>query len=572
MFPKKKKQEDLFIPIEEEGLFPDTESGTDPQDPKSTTKKLPGWVIIPIIGAVIAIAAAGSALFGTSDSSTSQSLAVTTVKTGTVQEIYNSSGTIESENTKTYYSPVTAPILSCNAKVGNAVRSGDLLVTFDTTNLERDNQQAQLTLQSSRNTSTATRAQNAKAIDAANAANAAAAEQANALAEQVNTLAGQVNAAADAFRKNQEAADAQNTANAQMRAELQKTIDENTQILSQMQNVIDRVETGYAGRRTEYDALKQKKAENPSYQYTEAELALIQAFDSYDLAQEEKAAAQTRLNAANAQLAGISDIPIDDAGYTQLKARYEEVYAQWVAAREAAGSPVSDTGMTSAELENLNISDNLAELAALSPAELVAKGKEGMKADMNGVIASVETQTGNTATQGLAMFTIASTDQVRVRLELSPDDYGRLKEGLTASVTIGEKTYTGTLSKIDKIALKNEKGNSVIGADVHINNPDADICIGATAKVSMTIAKSEDVLVVPSEVINTSSDGDFVYVIENGFVREKPVETGTSSTTQTEIRSGLKKGDQVVSDLNVEIKAGMKATAAEASSKKDSTP
>ena len=70
-----------------------------------------------------------------------------------IKEVYNSSGTIESENTKTYYSPVTAPIANLNAKVGQIVQAGDLLVTFDTTNLERDNQQAQLNLQSAYNTS-----------------------------------------------------------------------------------------------------------------------------------------------------------------------------------------------------------------------------------------------------------------------------------------------------------------------------------------------------------------------------------------------------------------------------------
>ena len=79
----------------------------------------------------------------------------------------------------------------------------------------------------------------------------------------------------------------------------------------------------------------------------------------------------------------------------------------------------------------------------------------------------------------------------------------------------------------------------------------------------MTVSEANDVLVVPTEVINTSSDGDFVYVIENGTVLKKPVELGTASTTQIEIKSGLKKGDKVVNDLNVDIKEGMKAVAAE---------
>ena len=46
-------------------------------------------------------------------------------------------------------------------------------------------------------------------------------------------------------------------------------------------------------------------------------------------------------------------------------------------------------------------------------------------------------------------------------------------------------------------------------------------------------------------------------------MKERPVELGTVSTTHTEIKSGLKEGDKVVNDLNVDIKEGMKAVAVE---------
>ena len=106
----------------------------------------------------------------------------------------------------------------------------------------------------------------------------------------------------------------------------------------------------------------------------------------------------------------------------------------------------------------------------------------------------------------------------------------------------------------------------VIGAQIHINNPDENLCIGATAKVRMTVAESKDVLVVPTSVVNASTDGDFVYVIRNGRVAEQKVELGISSATQVEIVSGLKEGDQVVSDLNVDITPGMRAIPQEVTS------
>ena len=563
MFSKKKNtQEEHFdttdILLEDD--FPDEEAGTSSKPPK---KKLPAWVIVPIL-AVLLLGAFGLSKLtgGSKEASASSTLKVTEVKKGNVKEVYNSTGTIESENTKTYYSPVSAPIKECNAEVGKTVKSGDLLVTFDTTDLERSNEQAQLNLQSSLNTSQAARAQNAQAIDAANAASAQAAETANALADTVNALAAQVNTAYEQYQTNLALAGTQAQEIQAKREQLNAVIAENTKTVSYNQSIIDSIDSGYSGGRAQIAELE-SKGEDLTPQEKELLTSLKAVFQDYDNAVSARNAAQAAIDDANSQLNSLVDPNVDDAGYTALKAQYDEAYAQWQSAYTAAGGSSASVGMSAAELNNLDISDNLAELAALSPEELLEKGKEGMKADMDGVIASVDALQTNMATQGVALFTIASTENVRVKIEVSPDDYEKMKTGSAVSIKVGEHTYQGTLTETNKIAVKNEKGTPVIGAKIHISNPDENICIGATAKITMTVAKSDNVLIVPNEVINASSDGDFVYVVGNGVVKERPVELGTVSTTHTEIKSGLKEGDKVVNDLNVDIKEGMKAVAVE---------
>lgn len=555
MFSKKKREQDKDLDtiitetLEEDAVHDeDSYELEDSGAANPPRKKLPGWVIIPVIAVLAVIIIAVSFLSKGNDSGKGTPLQVSKVTTGDVREIYNASGKIESENTKTYYSPVTAPIAKCNAVVGNAVKSGELLVSFDTTNLERDNQQAQLTLKSSLNGSLVAKAQNAKAIDAANAANAQAAEQANQLADKVNELAAQVDAAYAKYQENLAAAEAAAPDQAKLKAEI--VAQQN--IIQINDAVIQKITDSYGNNFPDLDAALAK----PDEEKNNDDLAIIQ----YHEAKTEIAKANEIINKITPQ---IKDGPVDDAGYNELNAQLETVYAQWEAAYNAASAPSADAGMSSAELEGLVISDNLAELTALSPAELVAKGKEGMAADMDGVIASVGLLETNTATQGMAMFTVASTEKVRVKIEVSPDDYDKIKVGNKAEITIGQYKYQGTLTKVNKIALNNEKGNPVIGAEIHIDNPDENVCIGAAAKISMTVAESSDVLLVPTEVINTSSEGDFVYVIKDGVVKKKPVELGTASTTKIEVKSGLKKGDQVVNDLNVDIKDGMKATASE---------
>lgn len=556
MFSKKKREQDKDLDtiitetLEEDAVHDeDSYELEDSGAANPPRKKLPGWVIIPVIAVLAVIIIAVSFLSKGNDSGKGTPLQVSKVTTGDVREIYNASGKIESENTKTYYSPVTAPIAKCNAVVGNTVKSGELLVSFDTTNLERDNQQAQLTLKSSLNGSLVAKAQNAKAIDAANAANAQAAEQANQLADKVNELAAQIEETTHELEASQP----------QIK-ELSEIVSEDTATVNTYQSVINNVKFNYLGSFASLEIALAK----PDEEKTADDLATIKAlspiFNEYNEAVNQLPDAQKKLEDDSSELELLTSKNTDIAN---LQAQHESVYAQWEAAYNAASAPSADAGMSSAELEGLVISDNLAELTALSPAELVAKGKEGMAADMDGVIASVGLLETNTATQGMAMFTVASTEKVRVKIEVSPDDYDKIKVGNKAEITIGQYKYQGTLTKVNKIALNNEKGNPVIGAEIHIDNPDENVCIGAAAKISMTVAESSDVLLVPTEVINTSSEGDFVYVIKDGVVKKKPVELGTASTTKIEVKSGLKKGDQVVNDLNVDIKDGMKATASE---------
>lgn len=114
---------------------------------------------------------------------------------------------------------------------------------------------------------------------------------------------------------------------------------------------------------------------------------------------------------------------------------------------------------------------------------------------------------------------------------------------------------------MNKIAVNNEKGNPVIGATLHIDNPDDQIIIGVSAKATLNVAEAKNVLCLSNEVVNTGTEGDFVYVIENGVVKKKNVELGISSNNSVEVKSGLKEGDVVVTNASSDLREGTKATA-----------
>ncbi|MDE6911697.1 MAG: hypothetical protein K2P44_14710, partial [Lachnospiraceae bacterium] len=118
--------------------------------------------------------------------------------------------------------------------------------------------------------------------------------------------------------------------------------------------------------------------------------------------------------------------------------------------------------------------------------------------------------------------------------------------GQPAEITISGKTYSGTVSKINHVAEANSSGTPMVAARVHIDNPDEDIFLGIEAKLKILTAREENVLQTPVEAVNVDSQGEFCYLIENGMLAKKYIETGISSETYIQIKDGLTENQQIV--------------------------
>jgi multidrug efflux pump subunit AcrA (membrane-fusion protein) len=70
--------------------------------------------------------------------------------------------------------------------------------------------------------------------------------------------------------------------------------------------------------------------------------------------------------------------------------------------------------------------------------------------------------------------------------------------------------------------------------------------IGDTATVTRLLARRENVVVLPRDVVHTYLGRDFVQVLENGQMRERTVQLGVQTSTEVEIVSGLSAGEEVL--------------------------
>ena len=522
-------------------------------------------VVIVCIG-VIAVFGKGS---GTEE--TSASVEAVTAEVGDVTQEVDASGTVESNETKTYFSPVNAKIDKMDFEVGDSVKKGTQLITYNLEELEKEDQKAELNQKSGELDYENTVKKSNKAVDK-QAAAAASVDELQAMVDSQEAYVydlkeqlsqAQLDAQNDAQAQVEQAQEEAQEAAQQAKEEYEAQMEEYSENVAAAKEALTKAEAKVQ------ECLKAKREAERAYKKDPDNSALSSALDEatydYEDAVAAKTDAQSNLQEVKAQIptmdtdstamTGGSEtgttvmVDTSDLEVAIEQASSDLAELQSELATKKAEAEADPNALTEEEKEKMKITNNLAEMETKTAKELVIEGKKGIQAEFNGVISDSKVVEGATTTQGMEMFTIKSLDNVSVDLNISKYDYDKLDEGQKAVITIGDYTYKGTVTKISRIATPNEKGAATISVSVDIDNPDDNIFIGVDAKATIHAKEAKNVVTVPVEVVNIGKEGSFCYVIEDGVIVKKNVKTGISSDTKVEIKKGLKKGDQVLTDI-----------------------
>ena len=427
---------------------------------------------------------------------------VTTVSVsrGDVEATITTSGKVESDVEKIYYTEISGNIGAVPVKQGQAVKSGDVLLHFSEETLNIANKDATAASMSSESTYN----------DAMNQASKTQAKYTEATVN-LEVLEQQITDY-KAFVKEQE-------------RKYEDTRNKKKADLSALGLEL---------------ALKEADGEDVTEEMAEYQYLLETVDMSKDLVEIQRT--------------------IDDA--KEILGNLEEYEAEMKSQKSATEDNVMSADTKEAKAMT-NEAEQLKQAQTLNYASNVA---DGLKADMDGIVTELKVTEGAPVTAGTALVTVASNSQVHVTVNLSKSDLAKVEEGQKADVTIAGTKYEGTVSFINHMAVTNANNMPVVEAQIAITNADEEIYLGVEAKVVIYAQKSEDVLLVPVEAVNSDKNGDFVYVVENGIVVRKDVVTGVSSDIYIEIVSGLNENDQVMTEISLDITEGMEVTVMTAAS------
>lgn len=194
---------------------------------------------------------------------------------------------------------------------------------------------------------------------------------------------------------------------------------------------------------------------------------------------------------------------------------------------------------------------------------------KGWKAEFSGVITTCDIEEGGQTTALSTGLTLENMKKRVVTISLGEYDVHKVKEGMAATVKTAYGTYDGVVASIAPTATGGSQGsmldsvgsmagisglssltNSGAGVEckVVVDHPDENIIVGFDADVEIVTGTYTDVPCVPIESIVLEKEGTYVYLYnpEEETVTKTKIETGATSDTSYEIKSGLSIGDQIV--------------------------
>lgn len=156
---------------------------------------------------------------------------------------------------------------------------------------------------------------------------------------------------------------------------------------------------------------------------------------------------------------------------------------------------------------------------------------------------------------GTIVAVIGDLDRPVFRGSVDEIDVGRLREGMTASLTLGALPDAPLRGKVVEIGLRARRQDGAARFDVRIaveQPPDGVVLrAGFSAVAEVELLRADDVVVVPERVLRYRAGRPWVEVEAAGGVEPRDLELGVADGLLVEVRSGLAVGERVVEPSGV---------------------
>jgi membrane fusion protein, multidrug efflux system len=174
-------------------------------------------------------------------------------------------------------------------------------------------------------------------------------------------------------------------------------------------------------------------------------------------------------------------------------------------------------------------------------------GKTSVFAPATGRIEQKQVSKGDYVTPGKALFQIATSELLRVRLPFPETVAAKIQPGQSVILMSPLAANKPLEAKIEEIRALVGTSNRSIEAIIKFRNP-GEWRAGASVNGEVKVGERNGAVTVPAICVVLRPAGKVVYVVKDNMAEQRVVETGVRQDGYVEILSGIKSGETVVLD------------------------
>ncbi len=223
---------------------------------------------------------------------------------------------------------------------------------------------------------------------------------------------------------------------------------------------------------------------------------------------------------------------------------------------------LADRGLVSVAMHD----DLKYDLAALQAAYDLAKLNyeySRIRATISGVVSSRDIKLGQNIEPQSVAFRITDTRELIAYLQIPQSELAKFTAGHSASLRVDSMPDTDFPATIARISPTIDTRNGTFRATALIENADGYLVPGMFARFMIAYEKHENALVVPQQAVLFEDEVASVYVVTDGEVSRRRVQTGVTNEQHIEILSGLSDDDEIVVVGHSGLRDGSKVLASQ---------
>jgi HlyD family secretion protein len=238
--------------------------------------------------------------------------------------------------------------------------------------------------------------------------------------------------------------------------------------------------------------------------------------------------------------------------------RWRRMLEQKLVAEDAAQRAIGEADAQDAACRAANLNVKVSD--ARVDAARAALERTRIRAPFDGTVAEINGELGEFITPSpVGVPTLPSVDLIDnsclyITAPIDEVDAPQIRAGMAARITLDafkDKSYEGHVRRVAPYVLETEKQARTVEIEAEIDTKEGREALlpGYSADVEVILAVRDNVLRVPTPAL---IEGKYVLLIDpaTGKAVRREIKTGIGNWDYTEVLSGLKAGDQIVTSID----------------------